>query len=185
MAGHLQLFKEMRKVKSGKGQMEEMAETVDNMTGEQEVADTFAGTFNTLYNSSGSKKEMVDLHKRIQSLVQSQDSLGEVHKMSAEVVKQAATSLKAHKMDVSQDFSSDALLHGPDLLFGLLAQVFRSWLLHGAVTKSVLACGIIPLVKRSKDPALSSSYRAIAGSSPPAQAVRALHPAPLGGPATV
>ena len=53
----------------------------------------------------GAKKK---LHKRIQGLVQSEDSLGEVHKMTAEVVKQAATWLKAHKMDMSQGFSSNA-----------------------------------------------------------------------------
>ena len=33
------------------------------------------------------------------------------------------------------------------------------------VTKTVLACAVILLVKGSKDPALSGSYRAIAGSS--------------------
>ena len=37
--------------------------------------------------------------------------------------------------------------------------------MHGTVTKSVLACAFIPLVKAGKDPALSGSYRAIAGSS--------------------
>ena len=46
-----------------------------------------------------------------------------------------------------------------------MALVFRSWLLHGTVTRSVLACAFIPLVKAGKDPALSGSYRAIAGSS--------------------
>ena len=78
--------------------------------------------------------------------------------MTTEVVKQAAVTLKPHKMDVSQGFASDALLHAPDILFGLLALVFRSWLLHGTVTKSVLACAFIPLVKAGKDPALSGSY---------------------------
>ena len=165
MAGDLELFKEMRRVKSGKGQMEEMAETVDGVTGQQGVADTFAKLFDALYNSSGSEEEMVDLQTKIRGLVLAEDSASEVNKMSAEVVKHAATTLKPHKMDVSQGFASDALLHGPDLLFGLLAQVFRSWLLHGTVTKSVLACAFIPLVKGSKDPALSGSYRAIAGSS--------------------
>ena len=165
MAGDLHLFKEMRRVRTGKGQMEEMAETVDGVSGEQGVADTFAEIFSTLYNSSGSESEMVVLQNQIRGLVQAQDSLKEVDKMSAEVVKKAAISLKPHKMDVSQGFSSDALLHGPDLLFGLLGQVFRSWLLHGTVTKTVLACAFIPLVKGSKDPALSGSYRAIAGSS--------------------
>ena len=68
-------------------------------------------------------------------------------------------------MDVSQGFSSDAILHGPHVLFDHLAWIFRSWLSHGNVTKSVLACAIILLVKGSKDPTLSGSYRAIAGSS--------------------
>ena len=165
MAGDIELFQEMRRVKSGKGQMEEMAETVDGVTGAQQVANTFADIFSTLYNSSGSEDEMVELQNRVRGLVQAEDSAMEVVKMSAAVVKQAATSLKPHKMDVSQGFSSDALLHGPDLLFDLLALVFRSWLHHGTVTKSVLACAIIPLVKGSKNPALSGSYRAIAGSS--------------------
>ena len=165
MAGDIQLFKEMRRVKSGKGQMEEMAETVDGVTGEQGVADTFAGIFSTLYNSSGSEEEMARMQNRIRGLVQAEDSVVEVNRVTAEVVKQAACSLKPHKMDVSQGFSSDALLHGPDLLFAHLALIFRSWLLHGTVTKSVLACAFIPLVKGSKDPAQSGSYRAIAGSS--------------------
>ena len=165
MAGDLQLFKEMRRVKSGKGEMEEMAETVDGVPGEQGIADTFAGIFRTLYNSSGSEEEMATLQDRIRGLVQTENSGAEINKLTAEVVKQAAASLKPHKMDVSQGFSSDALLHGPDKLFGLLGLVFRSWLLHGTITKSVLACAFIPLVKGSKDPAQSGSYRAIAGSS--------------------
>ena len=165
MAGDLELFKEMRRVKSGKGQMEEMAETVDGVTGEQGIADTFAGIFGDLYNSSGSKVEMEGLQRRLRGLVQTEGSRTEVNKVTAEVVKKAATSLKPHKMDVSQGFASDALLHAPDVLFSLLALIFRSWLLHGNVTKSVLACAIIPLVKGSKDPALSGNYRAIAGSS--------------------
>ena len=81
------------------------------------------------------------------------------------MVEQAATTLKPHEMDVSQGFSSDALLHAPDLLFSLTSLIFKSWLLHGTITKSVLACAFIPLVKAGKDPALSGSYRAIAGSS--------------------
>ena len=165
MAGDIELFKEMRRIKAGKGQMEEMAETVDGASGEQGIAGTFANIFSALYNSSGSEEEMVELQVKIRGLVRSEESMKEVDKVSADLVKKAATSLKPHKMDVSQGFASDALLHGPDVLFGLLAQVFRSWLLHGTVTKSVLACAFVPLVKGGKDPALSGSYRAIAGSS--------------------
>ena len=95
----------------------------------------------------------------------SEDSAGEVGKVTEALVKKAVGTLKSHKMDVSQGYSSDALLNGPDVLFRTIASIFRSWLLHGKATRQVLACAIIPLVKGSKDPACADSYRAIASSS--------------------
>ena len=145
--------------------MDELAETVDGVSGEQGVADNIARIFDTLYNSSGSEQGMAELAEEIRGLIQTEQSMNEVNKVTPEVVKQAATTLKPHKMDVSQGFSSDTLLHAPDLLFSLTSLIFKSWLLHGTITKSVLACAFIPRVKAGKDPALSGSYRAIAGSS--------------------
>ena len=81
-------------------------------------------------------------------------------------VKEAVGMLKPNKGDVSGGFTSDALLHGPDVLYDQLASVFRSWLIHGNVSLSLLACAFLPLLKSSqKDPADTGSYRAIAGSS--------------------
>ena len=58
------------------------------------------------------------------------------------------------------------MINAPDILFDQLAGIFRSWLLHGTVTLSLLACAFLPLLKSSqKDPADTGSYRAIAGSS--------------------
>ena len=57
--------------------------------------------------------------------------------------------MKSHNMDVTQGYSSDAMLHAPDRLFGLLSHISRCWLTHGTVTKSILACAFIPLVKDS------------------------------------
>ena len=165
MSGDLDLFKEMKRVKSGGGQMEEMADTVDGSTGEEEIAGTFAKIFNTLYNSSESNAEMEEIQRKLQELVRVEDSVGEVEKVTEALVKKAVGTLKSQKMDVSQGFSSDALLNGPDILFKKLASIFRSWLRHGKVTRQVLACAIIPLVKGSKDPARTDSYRAIASSS--------------------
>ena len=74
--------------------------------------------------------------------------------------------MKPHKMDVTQGFTSNCFLHAPDILFELLSLVFKDWLIHGTVTKSILSCAFIPLLKSSlKDPAKTDSYRAIAGSS--------------------
>ena len=70
------------------------------------------------------------------------------------------------KMDVTESYTSDVFLHAPDTLFDHLAAVFRSYLLHGAVTLQILTCAFLPLFKGGvKNPAVFDSYRAIAGAS--------------------
>ena len=156
MANDMELMKEMKRVKSGKGELDELAETVDGATGEDNVANQFKKAFETLYNSASSDEEMEELKMRIKELLVTADSQAEVQKMTPDIVKQAAMLMKPNKMDVSQGFSSDALLHAPDHLFSILAVVLQDWLTHGTVTKSLLACAFIPLLKGSKDP--SSTY---------------------------
>ena len=93
-------------------------------------------------------------------------SVQEVSKLTGSIVKQAMTEMKPKKSDVSGYFTSDALLHSPDILFEQLAAVFWSWLTHGTVTPALLVCAFLPLLKSSlKDPACPSSYRAIAEAS--------------------
>ena len=166
MAGDVALMKEMRRVQTGKGVLDELTDNVDGASGQQEVADKFGEVYSALYNSAGSQEEMVRLQERIRGLIGTEDSRAEVCKLSGETVKEAVTRMKPHRMDVSQGFTSDCLLHAPDILFRLLALVFQDWLIHGTVTKSILSCAFIPLLKSSlKDPAKTDSYRAIAGSS--------------------
>jgi hypothetical protein len=81
--------------------MDELAETVDGVSGEQGVADTFAKIFDNLCNCSGSEQGMTEIAERSRGLVQTENSMEEVNKVTAELVKQAATTLKPHKMDVS------------------------------------------------------------------------------------
>ena len=94
------------------------------------------------------------------------ESLLEVNKVTGEIVKKAATRIKPGKSDVTGTYTSDVLLHAPDSLFDHLAAIFRSFLIHGTVTRQLLACSFLPLLKSGlKDPAVTKSYRAIAGSS--------------------
>ena len=102
---------------------------------------------------------------RLKNLLTTEDNQAEINKVSPEIVKEAAAMMKSHKLDVSQGFSSDALLNAPDILFEQLALIFKDWLTHGRISKTILACALIPLVKANKDPGNSNSYRAIAGSS--------------------
>ena len=86
--------------------------------------------------------------------------------MTGAIVKEAISRLKPKKVDISGSFVSDALKNAPDLLSDQLATVFRSWLYHGTVTPTLLACAFLPLLKSSlKDPSDPDCYRAIAGSS--------------------
>ena len=90
----------------------------------------------------------------------------EVAKVTGSVVKEAALSMKPAKGDVTGGFTSDAILHAPDIMFEHMAAVYRSFLFHGTMTPSLLACSFLPLLKSSlKDPADTGSYRAIAGSN--------------------
>ena len=119
--------------------------------------------YSALYNSADSSDKMNVVKTRVQSGISEACSV-EVDKITTEVVKLAAVSLKTNKGDVSGSFTSDAIRNAPDSLYKSLASVYRSWLSHGTVTRSLLACAFLPLLKNSlKDPADTKSYRAIAG----------------------
>ena len=134
--------------------------------GEEEIVGKFREVYSSLYNSCGSGDEMFEIKRQVHLLVDSENSLEEIIRFTGEVVKKAVVKMKPSKADVSGSFTSDALLHAPDSFFDLLALVYRSWLVHGTVTPSLLACAFLPLLKSSlKDPADTNSYRAIAGSS--------------------
>ena len=120
--------------------------------------------YEALYSSADTQAEMAVLLDKVNSLI-TPNSMVEVNKITASKVKEAACLMKPNKGDVSGGFTSDALLNGPDILFDHLATVFRSFLIHGSVTSYLLACCFLPLLKGSKDPADTGSYRAIAGSS--------------------
>ena len=139
---------------------------MDGVTGEQSVADQFGAVYSALYNSAESVESMKEIEARIRKLLSEENSNEEAEKLTIEVVKNAAVKMKPHKMDISQGFTSDCFLNAPDIFFNLISLVFKDWLIHGTVTKSVLSCAYIPLLKNSlKDPAKTESYRAIAGSS--------------------
>ena len=164
--GSMNLLQELKKVRKGGKAAADLPDNVAGSNGEEEIVDKFREVYSTLYNSWGSEKEMENIKQKVAGLVQTEGSLAEVQKLTGQVVKKAACRMKPAKSDVSGSFSSDALLHAPDSLFDILALVYRSWLVHGTVTLSLLACAFLPLLKNAlKDPADTDCYRAIAGSS--------------------
>ena len=157
----MELLKEMKQVKCGK---KVSAELPDNV-GETEIVEKFREVYQALYNSAGSSVEMEEIKAKLSGLIKT-DSVVEVMKITGAVVKKAASLMKTGKADVTEGFTSDAILNAPDSMFDQLACVYRSWLIHGSVTPSLLACAFLPLLKSAlKDPSDTGNYRAIAGSS--------------------
>ena len=86
--------------------------------------------------------------------------------ITGETVKKSATRMKPDKSDVSGIFSSNAILNASDSFFDIIAPLYRSWLMHGTVTLSLLAWAFLPLFKGGlKDPSNTDSYRAITEAS--------------------
>ena len=137
----------MKRVKTGRKEAEELTSSVDGVSGRENVANKFKEVFEALFNCVDGKLDLESVEQRIRTLILNEDSNKEVDKLTADVVKQATMTIKGHKMDVSQGFSLDAFLEAPDELFSLLACVFQDWMRHGTVTKSILACALIPLLK--------------------------------------
>ena len=65
------------------------------------------------------------LHRRLQRQLQLEfdNSIDEARKITGDIVKEAATTMRPGKNDVSESFTSDAILHAPDSFFSLLALV--------------------------------------------------------------
>ena len=122
--GDVDLLKEMKNIKSGTGGSQELPDNVEGASGEEEIADKFREVYSALYNSSGSQDGMAVLREHVQGLI-GPESVAQVSKVTGQAVKKAAVLLKPQKSDISGGFTSDALLNSPDILFDMLAAVFR------------------------------------------------------------
>ena len=160
-----ELLKEMKKIKGSNKYTSDISSTFGGVSDEDSIVEQFKDVYSALYNSSESSVDLSNLKDQLRDEI-SVDSLHEVNKITGQSVKEAACRMKPRKSDVSSSYTSDAILNAPEIFFDILALVYRSWLLHGTVTLSLLACAFLPLFKGGlKDPANTDSYRAIAGSS--------------------
>ena len=166
--GSTDLLREMKKVRGGSKIKNELTEDLEGANGEDNIAEKFCSVYEELYNSSPSGEALKALKDTVADELENnnEQAMSEIMKITGQVVKDAASKLKAGKQDVSEGYTSDAILNAPDILFIQLAGVYRSWLHHETVSLNLLACAFLPLLRSSvKNPAEANSYRAIAGSS--------------------
>ena len=154
----------MKNIKGSKSKGQSLPDNVEGAEGPDEILNKFKEVYENLYNSAESINAMNGIKESIMGMI-GPESVGEVNRITGSVLKEACCKIKPGKSDVSGGFTSDVLLHAPDLLFEKMAAVFRSFFVHGDVTLQLLSCAFLPLLKSMKDPAKTDSYRAIAGSS--------------------
>ena len=163
-SSQMDLLKEMKIVQAGKKDLK-LPDTVEGRTGEEDIVSEFKQVYYSLYNITDDTDALKQLKKSLIEDIGNENSEQEIEKITGQVVKNATKRIKPGKGDVTGSYNSDMIINCPDSFFELLSGVFRSWLTHGTVSKSFLACAFLPLVKGLKDPSLTSSYRAVAGSS--------------------
>ena len=164
-SGDVDLLKQMKLIKGGNKVHSMATDNLEGATGASEISEKFKEVYEALYNSAESIDEMNAIKEKLREVI-GPSSIPQVNKVTGKSVKVACANMKPGKSDVTGSYTSDLLLHGPDSLFEFLAGVFRSFIVHGDVTLELLSCAFIPLFKGGlKNPNLSDSYRAIAGSS--------------------
>ena len=164
-AGSNALLAEMKKVMGHCKGGQELPDSLEGAVGHTDILNKFRQFYKELYNSAGTEQEMGRL-KEVMSCMIDCRSEGEVRMITAASVQNACNRMKGGKMDVTGSYSSDVFRYAPAALHEQLALVFRSFLVHGSITLSVLACSFMPLLKSiRKNPTKLDSYRAVAGAS--------------------
>ena len=154
------LFSEIKKIRKSEPCI---ANSMDGVT--DRVDNHFKNIYSNLYNSTDDKEDLDILAKNVDKKVNI-CHLHDVLKVTPGVVKEAANNLRDSKTDPVYSFSSDCIKNGPDILFSLLASVFRIFLIHGKVSLFLLLATLVPLIKDKMGSMNNSkNYRSIAMSS--------------------
>ena len=137
------------------------ASSVDNVSGDVNIANLFASKFANVLNSNSSSSRD-SLHSSIQSSIESWH-LRDVH-FSVKEVLEALSLLKSKKTD-SDGVSSDHLKLASSAIAKPLAIFLTSVVRHGYLPQCLSDCVLIPIPKGRKDPSCSLNYRAVALAS--------------------
>ena len=76
----------MKKIKSGKNNVVDLPERVDNVEGEEEIVEKFREVYNDLYNSADTSQAMFDIKQKLRDMI-GPDAMREVDKTSTDIVQ--------------------------------------------------------------------------------------------------
>ena len=104
--------------------------------------------YSAFYNSEESSEGVNVIKEKLKELVMD-GTIVETEKITGTVVKKLACKVNPAKSDVSGTYTSDVILYAPDSLFDALERIFRSFLVHGTLSRHLLACAFLQQLKSS------------------------------------
>ena len=154
------IFAEIKKLRQSP---QTPSSTIDGI--EDDIPGYLASKYEKLYNGVDDKDNLLKLEKFLELNIVGGDQSC-VDQITADIVKKSAQKLKPGKTDPVLIITSDCLMNAPDSLYEILALCMRSYIIHGHVSKFLLTCTMVPLVKdKLGDNTCSDNYRSIAISS--------------------
>ena len=110
-AGNADLLNEMKKIKGFKKTRLDLPDEVAGANGEANIVEKFCEVYEELYNSSGSSDALLEIKEKLGGLIVGEESVVEVFKITGDIVKKAACKMKPGKGDVTEGYTSDAILN--------------------------------------------------------------------------
>jgi len=158
---HRDFWSEVRKIK---GCDRSVSGIVDGMTGNDDIANTFADKYDNLYTSVPYNKE--DMQHIVEHIDNDIDEFTEDCIISFKDVVDAILTFKSNKNDGHLGLSTDHLINACDELYIHLSMFFSAMIVHGIVFEDLLISSVIPIPKgKNINTANSENYRGIALSS--------------------
>ena len=138
---------------------------IDTKSG-KEIPEHFADIYSKLFNKHVGSQDMTNsIYDHIDSLI-TDDNNDVLERVNSGAIREAIGKLKPGKSDPILDFGTDFLINGGDALHDHLAQLIKSFLIHGYVPLKILEFIMVPVVKdKNGDLCDSSNYRSISISS--------------------
>ena len=140
---------------------------IDNICGDQNIANHFKIKFCDLYNSRNGVNTNTYI-KQDSKIIKKclENNCNSNHKITYLDVKSATKKLKKDKIDSIYDITTENISYASNLLIELLAKIFDSMLIHGFSLSKLNKSVIKPILKnKRKSQTDSNNYRGIALSS--------------------
>ena len=153
------LWTEVRKMK---GNTRKMPTVVDGVTGNEQIAEKFAGKFKSLYNSVGyNQEEMAKIREVIDERVKGNTFFSKAL-FGIEEFKEAMKYIHRNKYDGTIGLFSDHILNASEELWLHIVKLMNCMLIHGITPNDMLCGTLIPIPKNRRVPnSTSDNFRAI------------------------